>query len=111
MRAPLRLQHLVIPAVVAGILALLGALGGLAPIQRTLSDGLLRLRRPAAVQPGILLLDMDDQAVQLAGALPWARSVLAEGLVTLREMGARSVLLEVPVGQPSAPGLDPAALR
>ena len=111
MPSPLRVQHLLIPAVVAGLLALLGALGGLAPIQQSLYDALLRLRRPAAVQPGILLLDLDDQAVGMAGALPWARSVLADGLVTLREAGARSVLLEVPLGQPSAPGVDPAALR
>ncbi len=111
MRAPLRLQHLLIPLSVAGLLVLIGALDVLRPVQQVVYDGLLRLRRPAAAQPGILLLDVDDEAVALAGSWPWSRSVLADGLVTLREMDARSALIELPLARPSAPGLDPAALR
>lgn len=64
---------------------------------------------PAA--PGILLIDVDRQATAAAGPWPWSRDVLADGLVVLKEMNASYAVLDLPLGQKSAPGLDPSALR
>jgi adenylate cyclase len=61
--------------------------------------------------PEILLLDLDERAMADAGLWPWSRDKLADGLIDLTEMGARSVVLDLSLGQKSAPALDPSALR
>lgn len=76
-----------------------------------LYDVLLRLRAPAAPPTDVLLLDVDEQATASAGPWPWQRSLLADALVLLKEMGARSVLLDLPLAERSTPTVDPAALH
>lgn len=111
MHPPLRLSHVLIPVAIAGALSLLAVLGVLRPVSGPVFDTLLRLRRPVAAPTQIILVDLDDEAASLAGSWPWSRSILADGLVTLRELDAHAAVLELGLSRPSAPGLDPVALR
>jgi adenylate cyclase len=74
-------------------------------------DGLLLLRKPYAAPREVLLVDVDERATAAAGAWPWSRDILANGIVLLAEMNARSTVLDLPLGRKSQPGLDPSALR
>jgi adenylate cyclase len=74
-------------------------------------DRLLLLRRMPPAAKEILLIDIDDRAAAAAGGWPWSRDILADGLVLLSEMEARSAVLDLPLGQKSPPALDPSALR
>ena len=74
-------------------------------------DRLLALRKPYAAPREVLLVDIDDRAATAAGAWPWSRDILADGIVLLAEMNARSTVLDLPLGRKSQPGLDPSALR
>ena len=99
MRAPLRVRHFLVPLAVVGVTIGLGLLGAASGLQNLVYDTLLRLRSPAEQRTDILLLDVDDEAVGLAGSWPWARSLLADGLVTLREMNARDALIQLPLAR------------
>jgi adenylate cyclase len=74
-------------------------------------DRLLLLRSAPPAAKEILLIDIDDRAAAAAGGWPWSRDILADGLVLLSEMDARSAVLDLPLGQKSPPALDPSALR
>lgn len=111
MKAPLRFRHFLVPLAVTAVVAGLTLQSGAAGLQNIVYDMLLRLRVAAPARPEVLLVDVDDEAVRLAGSWPWPRSLLADGLVALREMNAREAVIELPLARRSAPGVDAAALR
>jgi adenylate cyclase len=43
----------------------------------------------------ILFLDVDDQAIAHVGVFPWPRSVMAEGLLRLKEYGAKMTIFDI----------------
>ena len=111
MRAARVIRYCLIPL---GALLLVGLFGLTPPASRVsgrLYDVLLALKPSPPPAPEILLLDLDARALAEAGPWPWSRDKLADGLIDLRELGARSVVLDLPLGQKSAPALDPSALR
>lgn len=101
----------IVPPVVTVICALLGLTGILSFTGGWIYDMLVRVKPSAPAAPGLLLIDVDQQATASAGPWPWSRDVLADGLVVLKEMNASYAVLDLPLGQKSAPGLDPSALR
>jgi adenylate cyclase len=111
MRAARIVQYCLLPI---GALLVAGLFGFTPPASRLAGgayDLLLAARKSPPPAPEILLLDLDERAMTEAGPWPWSRDKLADGLVDLAEMEARSVVLDLPLGQKSAPALDPSALR
>jgi adenylate cyclase len=109
---PARVIHDVLLSLgVVLLLVLLVAVGVSQPVSGWLYDRLLFMRPAHAAAKEVLLVDVDDRATAAAGAWPWSREILADGVVLLAEMNARSTVLDLPLGRKSAPALDPSALR
>jgi adenylate cyclase len=53
-----------------------------------------------------VFLDVDDQAIAHVGVFPWPRSVVADGLLRLKEYGARAVIFDIEYIDKSPPDLD-----
>jgi adenylate cyclase len=111
MRANRWIATILISLFIAGASVLLAFAGVFAPLEGRIDDIFLLLKRPSPPAPEILLVDLDDRASTLAGSWPWTRDTLAAGLVTLKEMGAGPVILDLPLAQQSPPALDPSVLR
>ncbi len=58
-------------------------------------DTFLRFRRPRTHVDTITFLDVDDQAVAHIGVFPWPRSVVADGLLRLKEYGAEMAIFDI----------------
>ncbi|MGA2479568.1 MAG: CHASE2 domain-containing protein [Spirochaetia bacterium] len=107
-----RVIHDILLSLGAGLLLALIAFSGVLDTAGGWAyDRLLALRKPYAAPREVLLVDIDDRAATAAGAWPWSRDILADGIVLLAEMNARSTVLDLPLGRKSQPGLDPSALR
>jgi adenylate cyclase len=111
MKAARRITVFAVPLAAACLIALLGLTGVFQVMQGWTYDVLLSVRPSAPAANGVLLIDVDGPAEAAAGPWPWTRDVLARGLVALREMDARVVVLDLPLSQKSQPSLDPSALR
>jgi adenylate cyclase len=94
----------VLPFAAAAVAGVLGRVGALAPLDGRAYDRQIALRPGPPVPRDILLVDIDAVPGSLA-------ALLADGLVTLKEMGARTAVLDLPLAQKSAPALDPSVLR
>ncbi|HEY9593275.1 MAG TPA: CHASE2 domain-containing protein, partial [Spirochaetia bacterium] len=100
-----------IPLLVAGATILLALTGAFSWLSGRADDFFLLLKPSPQPPSEILLVDIDERAASLAGAWPWTRDTLADGLVTMKEMGAASAVLDLPLAQQSPPSLDPSVLR
>ena len=58
-------------------------------------DFFLRFRPPRSNIDNVVLLDVDDEAIAKVGVFPWPRSVMAEGLLRLKEHGARLAVFDI----------------
>ena len=111
MRRTRVLHFLLVPLFVTAFCVLLGLAGVFSNPGGWIYDTLSRVKPSPPAAPGLLLIDVDQQATAAAGPWPWSRDLLADGLVALKEMNASYAVLDLPLGQKSAPGLDPSALR
>ena len=111
MRVARVIRYCLVPLGALGLAALFGLTTLSSRLDGRLYDFLLAMKPSAPPAPEILLLDLDSRAIADAGPWPWSRDKLADGLIDLAELGARTVVLDLPLGQKSAPALDPSALR
>ena len=81
----------------------LSLLGGL---DRALYDVLLGMKPSPPVSERLILLDVDDTAIENVGSWPWPRNLMADGLVTLRELGLSQVVFDIEYINPSPPGIN-----
>ncbi|WP_038077845.1 CHASE2 domain-containing protein [Treponema primitia] len=58
-------------------------------------DIFLRFRPKRERLGNVVFLDVDDQSVAHIGVFPWPRSVMAEGLLRLKEYGARAAIFDI----------------
>ncbi|MDR3247859.1 MAG: CHASE2 domain-containing protein [Treponema sp.] len=77
------------------ILSLIALLGFFEPLDNRIYDLVLWTRPAREVAGDILFLDIDDQAIAETGVFPWPRSVMAEGLLRLKEFGAADAILDI----------------
>jgi class 3 adenylate cyclase len=70
-------------------------LGFFEPIDNRVYDLVLRLRPAGESSQDLLFLDIDDQAIAETGIFPWPRSVMAEGILLLKEFGAADAILDI----------------
>ena len=111
MRRTRILHSLLVPLAATVVCVLLGLAGFFSKPGGWIHDTLSRVKPSPPAAPALILIDIDQQATAAAGPWPWSRDLLADGLVALKEMNASYAVLDLPLGQKSAPGLDPSALR
>jgi adenylate cyclase len=69
-------------------------------------DFFLQSRKQIKEDPRIILLDVDDTAIDKLGAWPWPRSYMADALIVLKEINARSVVFDIEYNTPSPAGIN-----
>ena len=69
-------------------------------------DLLLHVKPAIAERTDIRLIDIDDTAIEKVGTYPWSRDIMADGLILMREMGARSAVFDIEYVDKSPRGVD-----
>jgi adenylate cyclase len=88
------------------LFSLLYVVGALAPIEERLYDFFLRFRPKRERINDVVFLDVDDNAIAINGVFPWPRSVTADGLLRLKEHGARAAIFDIEFIDNAPPGVD-----
>jgi signal transduction histidine kinase len=103
----LRRRETVLALLCSAVVALLSVSGVLAPLERPLSDLMLRLPRPSETPKGPFAVVMiDDAALAAHGPLPWPRTRLAEIITRLQRAGARGVVIDLILADATAEDSD-----
>jgi adenylate cyclase len=76
------------------------------PAEERIYDLFLRFRADRERLKEVVFLDVDDDAIAFNGIFPWPRSVTADGLLRLKEYGARAAIFDIEFQDKSPPGLD-----
>ncbi len=80
----------------------------LTTLDRKVNDLFLRSIPTLTEDPSVLLIKIDDTAIDGVGMLfPWPRDIMADAILFLREMGADSVLFDLNYVDKSAVKVDP----
>ena len=85
--------------------------GALLPLEEKLYDFFLRFRPKRERIDSVVFLDVDDNAIAYNGVFPWPRSVTADGLLRLKEHGARAAIFDIEYQDSSPQGVDSVYLR
>src|SRR5574344_1626535 len=106
-------QHLDIFIVIVVILVagILGVSGSIDKIEYRVYDGLLGIKPPTEQNPDIMLVKIDDPALEEIGTWPWSRDILANVLVRMRELGAKADCFDIEYLSKSQLGVDPQTLE
>ena len=100
-----------LPAVVSIIFILVGFTQFSQNNDNRIYDLLLRFKPEITENKDILLLDVDDLAISKVGVWPWSRSIMADGLILLKEMGAKYCVFDIEYTEQSPRGIDSAFLE
>jgi adenylate cyclase len=95
-----------VPAVVSLVAVILAFSGFTTDMDWKMYDLMLRFRRQPQEHPSILLADFDDAAIAEIGSWPVGRNLVADGLVTMGEFGARAVVFDIEYVDRSPRGID-----
>ncbi len=106
-----RLVELVVPVTVAALFALLNLLPLYRTAEHRVFDLFLHLKPPVSERPEILLLDVDDTAIDNVGLWPWSRDYMARGLILLRELESGYVVFDIEYVDESPQAIDGRYLR
>jgi len=90
-------------AVVFSLLYLIGALNSL---EYNLYDFFLHFRAERERINDVVYLDVDDAAIAYYGIFPWPRSIPADGLLRLKEYGARASIFDIEYIDKGPQGVD-----
>lgn len=88
----------------------LGVLGVFEDVDNSIYDVLLRFAPEPAVAEEVVFVDVEDLSLEVVGTWPWPRDVLADTLIRMKELGARSATFDIEYLSPSQGGIDPDAL-
>jgi adenylate cyclase len=91
------------PAVLVSLLCIAGVFGGL---ENRVYDLFLRFRPNREPAREVAFLDVDDNAIAYNGVFPWPRSVIADGLLRLKEYGARAAVFDIEFIDKGPQGVD-----
>jgi adenylate cyclase len=97
----------IIPLASIAVFAVLEATAFIRPLEHRAYDLALVARPEPPAHPDLLLVPVDDQAIEYSGTVwPWPRDLMAKGLLLMKEFGAREVVLDILYEQASAPGIN-----
>jgi adenylate cyclase len=94
-----------------GLFSLLSLLPLFSGAENQVYDMFLRFRPPREQATDIVFLDVDDQAIARIGVFPWPRSVMAGGLLRLKEYGAAAAIMDIEYVDSSPAQVDDIYLR
>ncbi|MDR3146783.1 MAG: CHASE2 domain-containing protein [Treponema sp.] len=100
------LKNLVIGLAAGLFFALLCATGPIRPLEERVYDLFLRGRPDRERIDNVEFLDVDDEAIAYNGVFPWPRSVMADGLLRLKEYGTAAVVLDIEFIDKGPAGID-----
>jgi adenylate cyclase len=89
----------------------LGALFFFTPLDNKVFDIFLRAVPSLSENEKVLLITVDDTAIEQVGLFPWPRDIIADAIIFLKEMGARQVVFDLSYLDPSPVAVDPAYVR
>ena len=92
------------------IVGILGTMDVFNNIDNSIYDLLLRAVPEPPVAEEIVFVDVEDLSLEVVGTWPWPRDVLADTLIRMKELGARSATFDIEYLSPSQGGIDPEAL-
>ncbi|MDR2900085.1 MAG: adenylate/guanylate cyclase domain-containing protein [Treponema sp.] len=86
--------------------SLLYIVGILEPVEDRFYDFFLRFRADRELIDNVVFLDVDDPAIAYNGVFPWPRSIIADGLLRLKEYGAAGAILDIEYIDKGPQGVD-----
>ena len=89
------------------IVGILGTMDVFNNIDNSIYDLLLRAVPEPPVAEEIVFVDVEDLSLEVVGTWPWPRDVLADTLIRMKELGARSATFDIEYLSPSQGGIDP----
>jgi len=99
-------KNAVIGLAAAAVFSLLYLVGALASMEDSLYDFFLHFRANREHIDSVVFLDVNDQAIAYYGFFPWPRSITADGLLRLKEYGARAVIFDIEYIDRGPQGVD-----
>lgn len=85
----------VVVALVSAFVCVLTFAGVLEKFEYKFYDILLGFKKAPAEREEVLLVDVDDVALEMMGTWPWSRDKIADCLLYMREAGAKSALFDI----------------
>ena len=74
---------------------ILGFTGLFVSLENRLYDVFLRYKRQREKIDMVVFLDVDNEAIAFNGVFPWPRSVMADGLLRLKEYDVAGVIFDI----------------
>jgi adenylate cyclase len=99
-------KNALVALAISGAFALLYFVGILAPLEDRLYDLFLGFRPDRPRIDSVVFLDVDDSAIAYNGIYPWPRSIPADGLLRLKEYGAKAVIFDIEYIDRGPQGVD-----
>lgn len=76
-----------------------------------LYDLMLGLRRQPETRPEVLFVEIDNKSLEDLGPWPWSRDILANSLLRMKELGAKTAVFDIEYLSPSHLGVNPDASK
>jgi adenylate cyclase len=90
----------------AAVFSVLYLAGALTSLEYLFYDFFLGFRANRERIDSVVFLDIDDQAIAYYGIFPWPRSIPADGLLRLKEYGARAAIFDIEYIDRGPQGVD-----
>ncbi len=88
-------------------LSFISLFGGFDRLENRLYDTLLKVKNEIPEDDRILLVDIDDTSIEKVGVWPWSRNIVADGLITMKELGSGAAVFDIEYIQKSPVAVDP----
>ena len=69
-------------------------------------DLLLSMKPATEEKSDIVMVSIDNQSIAELGSFPWSRDILADSIIRMRELGAKTVVFDIEYLSPSSLGID-----
>ncbi|MHC6202703.1 CHASE2 domain-containing protein [Breznakiellaceae bacterium SP9] len=99
-------RFFLIALLTAALCSILHLAGIFTPAEARIADSFLRFRPKRERTDAIVFLEVDDEAAAHIGVFPWPRSIIASGLLRLKEYGVGQVIFDIEYIDKSPPGVD-----
>ena len=106
----MNLKHIkktfLIPVIIVLVFSLFNLFAFFTVGENIFFDMFLKLTPGLHEDEKIVLLNIDDLAIARVGMFPWSRSIMADGLILMKEMGAAGAVFDIEYTEESPMGLN-----
>ncbi len=100
-----------IPTAVALFFSVLSLFSFFQAGEKRIFDIFLHIKPAVTEDKSILLLDIDDPSIAQVGVWPWSRDIMADGLILMKEMGAKYTVFDIEYTEQSPLGVNAGILN